>query len=458
MGFEIEAFGWAIGFYPGEVLAPLMFLALIVALLSGYPVAFGLGGVAVIFGALGIGLGVIDPLFFSALPSRIFGIMSNFTLLAIPTFVFMGAMLQTSGIAERLLQAMGQLLGQLRGGLALAVVLVGSLMAATTGVTAATVTTMGLISLPAMLQAGYNKSFASGVIVASGTLGQLIPPSIVLVVLGDQLGVSVGDLFLGSLIPGLLMAGAFALYVLVASQLNPSLAPERLETGSIAVQPMQLLRVLIPPLVLILLVLGSIFCGIATPTEAGAIGAVGAMALAAIEGGFSRANLSKVCDETLRVTSMVMAILLGSTAFALVFRSLGGDALIRGVLVNLPGGQVGFLVVSMAVIFALGFFIDFFEIAFIVVPLLLPSARELLGPENLLWFGVLIGANLQTSFLTPPFGFALFFLRGVAPKEVSTKAIYQGVWPFIAVQVAVLVLIILFPALVNTLPTLSQAS
>ena len=458
MGFEIEAFGWAIGFYPGEVLAPLMFLALIVALLSGYPVAFGLGGVAVIFGALGIGLGVIDPLFFSALPSRIFGIMSNFTLLAIPTFVFMGAMLQTSGIAERLLQAMGQLLGQLRGGLALAVVLVGSLMAATTGVTAATVTTMGLISLPAMLQAGYNKSFASGVIVASGTLGQLIPPSIVLVVLGDQLGVSVGDLFLGSLIPGLLMAGAFALYVLVASQLNPSLAPERLETGSIAVQPMQLLRVLIPPLVLILLVLGSIFCGIATPTEAGAIGAVGAMALAAIEGGFSRANLSKVCDETLRVTSMVMAILLGSTAFALVFRSLGGDSLIRGVLVNLPGGQVGFLVVSMAVIFALGFFIDFFEIAFIVVPLLLPSARELLGPENLLWFGVLIGANLQTSFLTPPFGFALFFLRGVAPKEVSTKAIYQGVWPFIAVQVAVLVLIILFPALVNTLPALSQAS
>jgi tripartite ATP-independent transporter DctM subunit len=458
MGFEIEAFGWAIGFYPGEVLAPLMFLALIVALLSGYPVAFGLGGVAVIFGVLGIGLGAIDPLFFSALPSRIFGIMSNFTLLAIPTFVFMGAMLQTSGIAERLLQAMGQLLGQLRGGLALAVVLVGSLMAATTGVTAATVTTMGLISLPAMLQSGYNKSFASGVIVASGTLGQLIPPSIVLVVLGDQLGVSVGDLFLGSLIPGLLMAGAFALYVLIASQLNPSLAPERTEAGQAGVAPQQLLRVLIPPLVLILLVLGSIFFGIATPTEAGAIGAVGAMALAALEGGFSRTNLSKVCDETLRVTAMVMAILLGSTAFALVFRSLGGDALIRQVLVNLPGGQVGFLVVSMAVIFALGFFIDFFEIAFIVVPLLLPSARELLGPENLLWFGVLIGANLQTSFLTPPFGFALFFLRGVAPKEVSTKAIYQGVWPFIAVQVAVLVLIILFPALVNTLPALSQAS
>ena len=458
MGFEIEAFGWAIGFYPGEVLAPLMFLALIVALLSGYPVAFGLGGVAVIFGALGIGLGVIDPLFFSALPSRIFGIMSNFTLLAIPTFVFMGAMLQISGIAERLLEAMGQLLGQLRGGLALAVVLVGSLMAATTGVTAATVTTMGLISLPAMLRSGYDKSFASGVIVASGTLGQLIPPSIVLVVLGDQLGVSVGDLFLGSLIPGLLMAGAFALYVLIASQLNPKLAPERMERGSTPVAPAQLLRVLLPPLALIFLVLGSIFFGIATPTEAGALGAVGAIVLAAIEGGFSRTNLAKVCDETLRVTAMVMAILLGSTAFALVFRSLGGDAMIREVLVNLPGGQLGFLVVSMAVIFALGFFIDFFEIAFIVVPLLLPSARELLGPENLLWFGVLIGANLQTSFLTPPFGFALFYLRGVAPKEVSTAAIYRGVWPFIAVQVAVLVLIILFPALVNTLPALSQAS
>ena len=309
-----------------------------------------------------------------------------------------------------------------------------------------------------MLRSGYDKSFASGVIVASGTLGQLIPPSIVLVVLGDQLGVSVGDLFLGSLIPGLLMAGAFALYVLVASQLNPKLAPERPERSAAAVAPAQLLRVLLPPLALIFLVLGSIFFGIATPTEAGALGAVGAIVLAAIEGGFSRTNLAKVCDETLRVTAMVMAILLGSTAFALVFRSLGGDAMIREVLVNLPGGQLGFLVVSMAVIFALGFFIDFFEIAFIVVPLLLPSARELLGPENLLWFGVLIGANLQTSFLTPPFGFALFFLRGVAPKEVSTQAIYRGVWPFIAVQVAVLVLIILFPALVNTLPALSQAS
>ncbi len=299
----------------------------------------------------------------------------------------MGAMLQISGIAERLLEAMGQLLGQLRGGLALAVVLVGSLMAATTGVTAATVTTMGLISLPAMLRSGYDKSFASGVIVASGTLGQLIPPSIVLVVLGDQLGVSVGDLFLGSLIPGLLMAGAFALYVLVASQLNPQLAPERLARTCSPVAPAQLLRVLIPPLVLIFLVLGSIFFGVATPTEAGALGAVGAMVLAAIEGGFSRSNLAKVCDETLRVTAMVMAILLGSTAFALVFRSLGGDAMIREVLVNLPGGQLGFLVVSMAVIFALGFFIDFFEIAFIVVPLLLPSARELLGPRKpaLVW-------------------------------------------------------------------------
>ena len=458
MGFELEVAGWGIAFFPGEVLAPLMFLALIAALLSGYPVAFGLGGVAVIFGLLGIACGVIDPRFFSALQPRIFGIMSNFTLLAIPTFVFMGAMLQISGIAERLLEAMGQLLGQLRGGLALAVVLVGSLMAATTGVTAATVTTMGLISLPAMLRSGYDKSFASGVIVASGTLGQLIPPSIVLVVLGDQLGVSVGDLFLGSLIPGLLMAGAFALYVLVASQLNPQLAPERIERSAAQVAPAQLLRVLIPPLVLIFLVLGSIFFGVATPTEAGALGAVGAIVLAAIEGGFSRSNLAKVCDETLRVTAMVMAILLGSTAFALVFRSLGGDAMIREVLVNLPGGQLGFLVVSMAVIFGLGFFIDFFEIAFIVVPLLLPSARELLGPESLLWFGVLIGANLQTSFLTPPFGSALFYLRGVAPKELSTAAIYRGVWPFIAVQVAVLVLIILFPALVNTLPALSQAS
>jgi tripartite ATP-independent transporter DctM subunit len=376
-------------------------------------------------------------------------------LLAIPAFVFMGAMLERSGIAERLLVAMGQLLRGVRGGLALAVVLVGALLAATTGVVAATVTTMGLISLPVMLRAGYDRSLATGVIAASGTLGQIIPPSIVLVVLGDQLGVSVGDLFLGALIPGVLMTAGFALYVLVISSLKPELAPAlTAEADSSQPSGRALLKVLLPPLGLILLVLGSIFFGLATPTEAGAIGAIGAMALAALEGGLNRRGLNQVCDDTLRTTAMVMAILLGSTAFSLVFRGVGGDQLISDLLLNLPGGKAGFLLVSMAVIFALGFFIDFFEIAFIVLPLLLPSARQLLGPEALLWFGVLIGANLQTSFLSPPFGFALFFLRGVAPEEVSTQSIYRGAWPFIGVQLAVLLLIVCFPPLVNWLPSM----
>ncbi|MDA1156836.1 TRAP transporter large permease subunit [Vulcanococcus sp. CPBay_Sum15L08_68] len=452
---ELEAFGYVITFFPGEVLGPAMFIALVLALLSGYPVAFGLGGISVLFALLGMAVGVIEPQFLTALPQRIFGIMSNFTLLAIPAFVFMGAMLERSGIAERLLVAMGQLLRGVRGGLALAVVLVGALLAATTGVVAATVTTMGLISLPVMLRAGYDRSLATGVIAASGTLGQIIPPSIVLVVLGDQLGVSVGDLFLGALIPGVLMTAGFALYVLVISSLKPELAPAlNAEADSSQPSGRALLKVLLPPLGLILLVLGSIFFGLATPTEAGAIGAIGAMALAALEGGLNRRGLNQVCDDTLRTTAMVMAILLGSTAFSLVFRGVGGDQLISDLLLNLPGGKAGFLLVSMAVIFALGFFIDFFEIAFIVLPLLLPSARQLLGPEALLWFGVLIGANLQTSFLSPPFGFALFFLRGVAPEEVSTQSIYRGAWPFIGVQLAVLLLIVCFPPLVNWLPSM----
>ncbi len=451
---EVEIGGYVITLMLGELLGPAMFIALVVALLSGFPVAFGLGGVAVLFGLIGVALGVIDPSFLNALPQRIFGIMSNFTLLAIPAFVFMGSMLEKSGIAQRLLEAMGRLLGGIRGGLALAVVLVGALLAATTGVVAATVTTMGLISLPAMLRAGYDRSLASGVIAASGTLGQIIPPSIVLVVLGDQLGVSVGDLFMGSLIPGLLMAGSFAVYVVVVSNLKPQLAPAlQIQAANEGSTP-NMARVLLAPLGLILLVLGSIFFGIATPTEAGALGALGAMGLAAVDGGFSRRGLAEDCDDTLRTTAMVMAILLGSTAFSLVFRGVGGDQLISDLLLNLPGGKAGFLVVSMAVIFALGFFIDFFEIAFIVLPLLLPTARQLLGPEALLWFGVVIGTNLQTSFLTPPFGFALFYLRGIAPPELSTAAIYRGAWPFIGVQLLVLLLVILFPPLVTWLPSL----
>ena len=452
---EIEALGWVISFDPSAVLAPGMFLALIVALLSGFPVAFCLGGIGVIFALLGMLSGEIEPQFVTALPQRILGIMANFTLLAIPAFVFMGSMLESSGIAERLLETMGRLLGRLRGGLALAVVLVGSLLAATTGVVAATVTTMGLISLPAMLRAGYDKSLATGVIVASGTLGQIIPPSIVLVVLGDQLGISVGDLFIGALIPGLLMSAVFAIYVLVISALKPELAPELKPELTGPSHPLQLVQSVLPPITLIVAVLGSIFFGIATPTEAGVIGAVGAMVLASLNGGFSRQQLSNVCEGTMRTTAMVMAILMGSTAFSLVFRGVGGDQLISDLLLNLPGGRVGFLVFSMLIIFLLGFFIDFFEIAFIAVPLLLPAARQLLGPEALVWFGVIIGANLQTSFLTPPFGFALFFLRGVAPDEVRTRDIYRGALPFVGLQVAVLALIIAVPGLVDWLPRLA---
>ncbi len=452
---EIEFLGYLIGFDPTTILAPGMFIALVFALLSGYPVAFCLGGISVLFSILGILFGEIEPVFITAMPQRLLGIMSNFTLLAIPAFIFMGAMLETSGIAERLLESIGKLLGGLRGGLALGVVIVGSLLAATTGVVAATVTTMGLISLPAMLKAGYNPSLATGVIAASGTLGQIIPPSIVLVVLGDQLGISVGDLFLGSLIPGILMSSAFALYVVIITSLKPKLAPKQTPIKLSTSQFIKLVRVIIPPLGLIFLVLGSIFFGIATPTEAGTLGAIGAIALGAIHGGFSRFALAKVCDETLKTTSMVMAILIGSTAFSLIFRGVGGDELISNVLLNLPGGKIGFMIFSMLIIFALGFFIDFFEIAFIAVPLLLPAARELLGTESLLWLGVVIGANLQTSFLTPPFGFALFYLRGVAPKSISTQEIYLGALPFVALQIAVLIIIIISPGLVNWLPNLS---
>ncbi len=452
---EISLAGYVISLDPSLILGPGMFITLVIVLLSGYPVAFCLGGVSVIFSIIGITLNIFDPLFVTALPQRILGIMGNFTLLAIPAFIFMGAMLETSGIAERLLENMGRLLGRIRGGLALAVVIVGSLLAATTGVVAATVTTMGLISLPSMLRAGYDRSLATGVIAASGTLGQIIPPSIVLVVLGDQLGISVGDLFLGSLIPGILMASAFAIYILVISNLKPELAPELNHIELDRPEVFKLMKIIIPPLGLIILVLGSIFFGIATPTEAGTLGAIGAMGLAASNKGFSQKQLFKVCDETVKTTSMVMAILIGSTAFSLVFRGVGGDELIAQLLLNLPGGKIGFMVFSMLTIFILGFFIDFFEIAFIAVPLLLPSANQLLGPDALLWLGVVIGANLQTSFLTPPFGFALFYLRGVAPKSIRTKEIYRGVVPFICLQISVLILIITFPGLVNWLPHLS---
>ncbi|MEQ8998530.1 MAG: TRAP transporter large permease subunit [Coleofasciculus sp. B1-GNL1-01] len=440
-----------------EWLGPLMFVGALVFLSLGYPVAFSLGGVAIAFAIIGVSLGVFDPIFLTAMPQRIFGIMANYTLLAIPYFIFLGSMLEKSGIAERLLETMGILFGRLRGGLALAVVLVGALLAATTGVVAATVVAMGLISLPIMLRYGYDKRLATGVIAASGTLGQIIPPSVVLVVLADQLGISVGDLFIGSLIPGLLMTTAFAVHVLIVAWLKPSAAPalpaEVRDIGGKALGR-RVLFAMVPPLLLILLVLGSIFFGFATPTEAGAVGCVGAMVLAAANRQLSWLSLRQACDATLRITSMVIFILLGSTAFSLVFRGLNGDQFMFDILANLPGGQIGFLAVSMVTVFILGFFIDFFEIAFIIVPLFTPVAESL--DVNLIWYGVILGANLQTSFLTPPFGFALFYLRGVAPPEVKTTEIYWGAIPFILLQALIVVLIIVFPELVSFLPSLSR--
>ncbi len=446
-------------------LGPAMFLGALILLSFGYSVAFSLGGVSILFGLIGIFLQELNPdqaIFdvglASLMPERIFGIMNNITLLAIPYFIFMGAMLEKTGIAERLLETMGILLGRLRGGLALAVVIVGALLAATTGVVAATVVAMGLISLPIMLRYGYNKQLATGVIAASGTLGQIIPPSVVLVVLADQLGISVGDLFIGSLLPGLMMASVFAIHVLIVSYLKPDIAPALPgEVRNISGKALwkRVSVVMLPPLLLILLVLGSIFFGIATPTEAGAVGCVGAIALAAANGELRKQTLHQVCDATLRITTMVIFILLGSTAFSLVFRGLNGDQFMSDFLSNLPGGQIGFLAVSMAVVLVLGFFIDFFEIAFIVIPLFAPVAKQL--GIDMIWYGVILGANLQTSFLTPPFGFALFYLRGVAPPEVTTGDIYRGVIPFILLQLLVLMLIITFPGIVNFLPSLATA-
>ncbi len=439
-----------------EWLGPLMFLGALVILSIGYPVAFSLAAVAMIFGTIGISFGIFEPILIRALPSRIFGIASNFTLLAIPYFIFLGAMLEKSGLAEDLLDTMGVLFGPVRGGLAIAVVVVGALLAATTGVVAATVVAMGLISLPIMLRYNYNKELACGVICASGTLGQIIPPSVVLVVLGDQIGVSVGRLFIGSLIPGLLLAAALAFYCWVVALLKPDIAPalplsaRTLRGTALA---LRVVKVMVPPLLLIVAVLGSIFFGIATATEAGAVGALGATILAAFNRRLNFQTFREVSDATMRTTTMVLFILIGSTAFSLVFRGLSGDKFVFDIMANLPGGLWGFMIVSMLIVFFLGFFIDFFEICFIVIPLFVPVAQAL--GIDLIWFGVIIGANLQTSFLTPPFGFALFYLKGVAPPEVTSGHIYRGVVPFIAVQLLIVILVIIFPSLVTYLPSIS---
>lgn len=431
-----------------DALGLWMFLGAFALIFTGYPVAFALAGTAIIFGLIGLATGQFDALLLRALPDRIFGNMSNFTLLAIPYFVFMGGILGKSGLAEDLLRTAGLLFGRLRGGIAVAVVLVGMLLAATTGVVAATVVTMGLISLPIMLKYGYDKALASGVIVASGTLGQIIPPSVVLVVLGSELGVSVGDLFLGSIVPGLMLGGLYIAYVLIRARLNPALAPampaEELNISRGALLK-QVARAMVPPLILIFVVLGSIFYGVATATEAGAVGALGAVLLALANRRLTRAALWDVTLSTARLTGFVMFILIGSTAFALVFRALDGDLFMQNLLTTLPGGVIGFLILTNVVIFILGCFLDFFEIAFIVLPLFAPVAREL--GIDMIWFGILIGINLQTSFLTPPFGFSLFYLRGIAGRALATADIYRGVVPFIAIQILVLVLCIVFPGL-----------
>jgi tripartite ATP-independent transporter DctM subunit len=378
--------------------------------------------------------------------------MSNYTLLAIPFFIYMGLVLEKARLAEDLLTTIAKLFGPLRGGLALGVVFVGTLLAAATGVVGASVVAMGSISLPVMLKYNYSPRLATGVILASGTLGQIIPPSIVLVVLADQLGVSVGDLFLGSFIPGLALAGMYAIYVGIVAWVRPKAAPALpREVRDVPARELtrQVLLVLLPPLLLILIVLGSIFAGVATPTEAGAVGALGAMLLALVSRRLTWKVLREAAEETAKLTTMVVFLLIGSTAFALVFRGLFGDIWIEDILTNLPGGVVGLLLVANLTVFVLGFFLDFFEIAFIIIPLLAPAASRL--GIDLVWFGVMIGMNLQTSFLTPPFGFALFYLRGVAPKEISTTEVYRSVVPFIVIQLVALLMVILYPGLVTGL-------
>jgi tripartite ATP-independent transporter DctM subunit len=448
-----------------------MFGAAILLLLVGYPVAFSLGGTAVLFTLIGSDLlpswGLTlpwEPVFplarLNILPNRIYGtIMDNYTLVAVPFFVFMGVMLEKSGLAEELLETMGTLFGSLRGGLAISVVVVGALLAASTGVVGASVVTMGVLALPVMLKYNYSKSLSTGVIASSGTLGQIIPPSIVLVILGDQIRVSVGQLFLGALIPGFLLAGLFILWVVFVAITRPQDAPamppeaRTLRGGALA---LKVLKSLVPPLFLILLVLGTIFFGLATPTEAGAMGALGAMLLAAINRRLTLRNLLDTMSQTVTLTSMVFIILVGATAFTMVFTALRGDQVIDNFLLNLPGGQWGFLFFTMLVIFLLGFFIDFIEITFIVVPFIAPIALQYFGPEMMLWFGILVAMNLQSSFLTPPFGFALFYLKGVAPPSIKSGHIYQGIIPFIVLQLVTLVLLVLFPRLVTWLPSLAR--
>jgi len=443
-----------------------LFLVAVIAIMAGFPVAFTLGGTALFFALIGTLAGSFDTAFLHALPNRLFGIMTNPTLVAVPVFVFMGAMLERSGIATDLLQNIGRLFRRVPGGLGVGVLLVGMLLAASTGIVGATVVTMGLLSLPTMLRQGYDPRLACGTICAAGTLGQIIPPSIVLVLLGDVLSnafqraqlqqgifspqtVSVGDLFVGALLPGLLLVGLYMVWIVLLAWRRPQLAPAVRDDGE-PISTASALGSSLPPLLLIMAVLGSIMAGLATPTEAASVGAMGALLLAALRGRLSRDNLHAVMDSTVRVTSMVFLILIGAALFSLVFRGFGGDQVVHAALSDLPGGVVGTMAVVMLVMFLLGFVLDFIEITFVVVPMVAPVLLEMgLSP---VWLGIMLAINLQTSFLTPPFGFALFYLRGVAPKEVTTGAIYAGVAPFVVIQLLALAALALWPGLATWLP------
>ena len=437
-------------------MALLMFLLLLVFLFTGIPVVFVLFGVTLISIAVGVLAGEFNPLLLQALPQRIYGVMQNFTLLAIPFFIFMGLVLERSKIAEQLLKTTGLLFGRMNGGIAISVVLIGALLATSTGVIGASVIAMGLISMPIMLQYKYSPQLACGVIVAAGSLGQILPPSIVLIVLGDQLGVSVVDLFVAAIVPGMLLVLGYIVFIVVLAIARPASMPaipleERQKMSGRALAKEVTLAV-VPPLALILTVLGSIITGFATPTEAGAVGAIGAILLCWLRGQLGIELLRQALDATARYTSMVLLILIGATAFALVFRAMGGDYVLRDMLIGVPGGKNGFVLMSLLAIFILGFFIDFFEIVFIFIPVILPVAVAF--DVDLLWYGILFALVIQTSFLTPPFGFALFYLRGVAPTSVSTLHIYQGAVPFILVQLLVVAAVYFIPEIARWLPSL----
>jgi tripartite ATP-independent transporter DctM subunit len=454
-----------------SMLALLMFVVVVAVMLAGFPVAFTLGGTALLFALGGALFGVFDTSFLGTMSSRLFGIMGNETLVAVPLFVFMGVTLERARIAEDLLDTLGLLFGRLRGGLAIAVTLVGMLLAASTGIVGATVVTMGLLSLPTMLKRGYEPAVATGIISASGTLGQIIPPSIILVLLGDVLAsayqqaqisqgifspdtVSVGDLFVGALLPGLMLVGLYIGWILILALWRPATMPpgrdENINSPRGAALALRVIKVLLPPLALILAVLGSIMAGIATPTEAAAVGATGALVLALLKGQLNRNKLTEIVRSTTRVSSMVFLILIGASLFSLVFRGFGGDELVREFLLSLPGGVVAAMLVVMLLMFLLGFVLDFIEITFVVVPIVGPVLLAM-GVDPV-WLGVMIAINLQTSFLTPPFGFALFYLRGVAPPEVRTIDMYRGVIPFVAIQLLALLLLAIWPGIATWLP------